>query len=267
MAHSLLFWAFTFKGARSDWRGMCYHCASFTELGLGFLVKQFFLRIPMAGDQVTVLLLGLRGKRSWEKFALPGHWYLWLAWTELTCHRSCFKCVHSLEGNWRRPQNLYDLTKLSLTFGCRLFSFLWILDQWTRSELLLLMQQIRNMVACFKGPWEINVNVVSCLLNVSNKSLKSLVVSECKWMDDGMEKIQESTEKSSVLVQEGTVVLCLSSYQRFKFKKLATFIVHGENYSSVIYQPDNVSRSMNTGYEAALWGVSFQLKCRPQLLF
>lgn len=52
---------------------------------------------------------------------------------------SCFKCVHSLEGNWRRPQNLYDLTKLSLTFGCRLFSFLWILDQWTRSELLLLM--------------------------------------------------------------------------------------------------------------------------------
>lgn len=71
------------------------------------------------------------------------------------------------------------------------------------------------MVACFKGPWEINVNVVSCLLNVSNKSLKSLVVSECKWMDDGMEKIQESTEKSSVLVQEGSVVLCPSSYQRF----------------------------------------------------
>lgn len=140
VVHRFRFGDMSFKRARSGWQGRCYHLMSFTELSLLFLEKQFFLRFPMAGTPVTVLLWRLRGKRPWEKFAAQNiNIFGWLEWL-WPVREHCFRCVHSLEGNWRRHQTLYKLTNLELNFRMHLlFSSLLTLDQWTRRESPLLM--------------------------------------------------------------------------------------------------------------------------------
>ena len=112
VAQRLTCWDFTFEGVRSVLPGTHYPPASFTELFFLFLKKYFFLRHPMAGTEVTVLLRRLRGKRPWENFCCINI----TSWLEQIWPVSehCFNFVHSLEGNWRRHQNLQELTSLEL---------------------------------------------------------------------------------------------------------------------------------------------------------
>lgn len=113
------------KGVKSGWQRICYSPALFTELSLLFLEKQFFLRVPLAGTQVTVLLRRLREKRQERNLLHQSiNIYGWLEqiWS---VREHCFNFVGSLEGNLRRHQNLYNLTSLELNFQdiCRFLPY------------------------------------------------------------------------------------------------------------------------------------------------